>query len=136
MDNSSTIYLVSQPSRQKENTPVFIEFTDEYKEKHGINNNVDKVSQNSLERSPKYDCFGEPQMLCAKMPSPKEVERTILLLPIILDVGHQGLNKIFDILDTWNERRPRPESHENCVARVLMDEDLANIFEPNEINPN
>lgn len=136
MDNSSTVYLIAQPSNQQTKTPVFIEYTDDYKETHGLGNSIDRLTSSSLERSPETDCFGEPQMLCAKMPSPQQVERTILLLPIILDVGHQGLNKIFDILDTWNERRPRHEDNENRVARVLIAEDLAGAFEPNSINPN
>lgn len=122
---------VTDYSGHKKAAPVFIEYTPEYKRLHGISNEID------LLRSPKADEFGgvgQPVM-ALRMPTPKETKEFIILLPVLLEAGNQGLNKLFDILDTWNNRKPKSGKDEVQQAQAMVLPDgLVEALSVNGIN--
>lgn len=125
MESVSAVMLPVTAPQKVVQRPVFIEFTDDYKEKNGIDNNIDKFPPNILLRSPDQDCFGQPQQLCAvKMPNPAEVVKGLALIPIVLETGKQIIIGIFDLHDAWKEKTGKKGDNSECnlKAVVLPDE--------------
>ena len=128
------LIIVANDKKSEQKQPVFIEYTPDYKRAHGLSNEVD------LLRSPKSDEFngvvGQP--VCAmKMPTPQQAKEFIIFLPVLLEAGNQGLNKIFDIIDTWNNRKPKSGKDEaQSVQAMVLPEGLVEALSADGINPN
>ena len=57
------------------------------------------------------------------------------MLPVLLEAGNQGLNKLFDILDTWNNRKPKSGKDEVQQAQAMVLPDgLVEALSVNGIN--
>jgi hypothetical protein len=134
---------VTVGNAKKTNTPVFIEYSPEYKRAHGISNEIDRIPQNSLEKTPNEDTyenfceFVNPQCMKAmKLPSPTQIAAGFAVLPVIIENGKKILIGIFDIRDIWNERSGgKNNKPEHQLQAFIIPDEIAEAITPKEINP-
>jgi len=96
-------------------TPVFIEYTEDFKKDNGLSNHIDCFPSKNLLRSPDEDCFennsdnelkslGNPQMKSVKMPSGSEIIAAVVLVKelfgVLDDAAKAGKN-LWETLSTW-----------------------------------
>ena len=127
--------IVAGDKNTDKKQPVLIEFTPGYKREHGISNEID------LLRSPQTDEYGrcgQPGQvaMALKMPTPQQTKEFILFLPVLLEAGDQALKKLFDIIDTWNDRNSKSGKDDvQHTQAMVLPEGLVESLSVNGINP-
>ncbi len=144
MDQMLTILppITIGDSEKSAKSPVFIEYTPDYKRNHGISNEIDHFRPKSLERTPNEDCYGNfcefanPQCMKAmKLPSPTQVAAGFAILPVIIENGKKILIGIFDIRDIWNERSGGKNKDQHQLQAFVLPDEVAEAITSRGINP-
>ena len=110
--------------------PIFIEYSPEYKKEHGLNNEIDRLPQGGLERTPDEDglelneanLLGAPAMKSFKAPSGQEVVNTINMVTEIFGVLTAAVTagrNLWETLADWVGSNDKMSDKEKVKAMQL-----------------